>query len=174
MMQRSVPGLEFWRREDLVQEAFLKVLTNFHKFQGRSALKTWVAAVAKRHCLDLARASRAKSAQHPGEDPVWDVPDRFRQDPDYLSMLRTRLRELLGWLKQDPSGVKWGFEVLNLMLNNHGDAQRVALHMSIHTGTPWTFRKVQSVIRQIKRTEHGEELCQSLRLSQTIKIESKE
>lgn len=43
--------------EDLVQETFLRVFRNLHRYRGQASLKSWVFSIARNLCLDTLRAS---------------------------------------------------------------------------------------------------------------------
>jgi len=43
--------------EDLVQETFLRVHRNLHRYRGQASLRTWVFSIARNLCLDHLRAS---------------------------------------------------------------------------------------------------------------------
>ena len=158
-MSQDVEALSSWEPEDLVQEALLRALTKLDKFHGRSSLKTWVITVAKRHLLTMARAAAIRP--RPGGDAVLQV-GAVDQDDDRREDLKESTGDLLGWLDSNPDEVKLGWEVLNLLLWNHGNYSYVALALSIHTGTGWSEQRVRAVVRRIKETPHGRALCAAL------------
>lgn len=43
--------------EDLVQETFLRVIRNLHRYRGQSSFKTWVFSIARNLSLDYLRSS---------------------------------------------------------------------------------------------------------------------
>ncbi len=43
--------------EDLVQETFLRVMRNLHRYRGQASLKTWIFAIARNLCLDYLKAA---------------------------------------------------------------------------------------------------------------------
>ncbi len=43
--------------EDLVQETFLRVVRNLHRYRGQASVKTWVFTIARNLCLDYLRAA---------------------------------------------------------------------------------------------------------------------
>lgn len=43
--------------QDLVQETFLRVFRNLHRYQGQSSLSTWVHSIARNLCLDYLKSS---------------------------------------------------------------------------------------------------------------------
>ncbi|MDJ0836940.1 MAG: sigma-70 family RNA polymerase sigma factor [Acidobacteriota bacterium] len=70
---RNVFGLAFRmlgneaEAEDVVQETFLRAWKNLDKFDGRSALSTWLFRIASNRALDLIR-SRARADHLAGEE----------------------------------------------------------------------------------------------------------
>jgi len=159
-MHRDVASLSSWDPDDLVQEVLLRAITKLDMFEGRSSLKTWVVTLAKRHLITMARTAALKprvsieSVSEPSCD--FDLDEERRAD------LRSATGDLLGWLRETPDEVEHGWEVLNLLLWNHGQYSYVALAMAIHTGESWTEKRVRSVIRSIKETPRGRALCAAL------------
>ena len=46
--------------DDLTQETYLRAFGSLHRFEGRSSLRTWLLAVARRVCADALRARRRR------------------------------------------------------------------------------------------------------------------
>ena len=158
-MHKDMAGLAPWEPDDLVQEVFLKAITKLDRFQGRSSLKTWVVSVAKRHLLTMARAAAIRP--RPAGDAVLEVRQRVL-DRDRQGELRDSTGDLLEWLASNPDEVARGWEVLNLLLWNHGNYPYVAFAMSFHTGEGWSEQRVRAVVRKIKETPQGRALCLAL------------
>ena len=55
--------------EDLTQETYLRAFGSLHRFEGRSSLRTWLLAVARRVCADALRARRRRPSLV-GLDPL--------------------------------------------------------------------------------------------------------
>jgi RNA polymerase sigma-70 factor (ECF subfamily) len=88
--------------EDLVQETLLAALAARDRFQGQSAIRTWLLAILKRKILDHYR--RKSATPHPNEThPERDGP----QDP-----LRRRLFDADGFFRQTPAPWKTPPEML--------------------------------------------------------------
>jgi len=85
--------------DDLAQETYLRAFGSLHRFEGRSSVRTWLLAIARRVCADAVRTRRRRRltmvrddaglAEVPapgGEDPVGEsagVADLLaRMDPD--------------------------------------------------------------------------------------------
>jgi RNA polymerase sigma-70 factor (ECF subfamily) len=71
--------------EDLVQETFLRVHRNLHRYRGRAALRTWIFSIARNLCVDYHRAAgrsrlRLLDALDPGE-PGRGIPESPGADP---------------------------------------------------------------------------------------------
>ena len=60
---RSARVVEEAEVEDAVQEVMLKILRNLSSYRPTHAVSTWVYAIARNHCTDLARA-RARRPPH--------------------------------------------------------------------------------------------------------------
>jgi len=64
-------GITDERREDILQDVVLKVLTNWHQYQAQSKLSTWLYTIARNRCIDLIK-QRARvelsSGCAPGDD----------------------------------------------------------------------------------------------------------
>jgi RNA polymerase sigma-70 factor (ECF subfamily) len=46
--------------DDLTQETYLRAFAALHRFEGRSSLRTWLLAIARRVCADSVRARRRR------------------------------------------------------------------------------------------------------------------
>jgi RNA polymerase sigma-70 factor, ECF subfamily len=55
--------------DDLTQETYLRAFGSLHRFEGRSTVRTWLLAVARRVCADALRARRRRPSLV-GVDPV--------------------------------------------------------------------------------------------------------
>ncbi|MBQ1071176.1 sigma-70 family RNA polymerase sigma factor, partial [Micromonospora sp. D75] len=75
--------------EDAVQDTFVRAWRNFDKFEGRSALRTWLYRIATNVCLSMATSAQRRvrpmdlgpagvgTATHPGEprpEQIWVGP----------------------------------------------------------------------------------------------------
>ncbi|MDQ6817293.1 MAG: sigma-70 family RNA polymerase sigma factor [Actinomycetota bacterium] len=92
--------------EDAVQETFLRAWRGFERFEGRSALRSWLYRIATNVCLDMlgARARRARPMDlGPAGEPVaenlnalpevtWIEPIPTERDPAELAERRETLR----------------------------------------------------------------------------------
>jgi len=61
--------------EDAVQETFVKAWKNYDRFEGRSALRTWLYSIATNVCLDMlgARERRARPMDlGPAREPIFE------------------------------------------------------------------------------------------------------
>jgi RNA polymerase sigma-70 factor, ECF subfamily len=61
--------------EDAVQETFVKAWRNYDRFEGRSALRTWLYSIATNVCLDMlgARERRARPMDlGPAREPIFE------------------------------------------------------------------------------------------------------
>ena len=46
--------------DDLTQETYLRAFGSLHRFEGRSSLRTWLLAIARRVCADAVRSRRRR------------------------------------------------------------------------------------------------------------------
>jgi len=46
--------------DDLTQETYLRAFGSLHRFEGRSSVRTWLLAIARRVCADAVRSSRRR------------------------------------------------------------------------------------------------------------------
>src|SRR4051794_41697605 len=46
--------------DDLTQETYLRAFAALHRFEGRSSLRTWLLAIARRVCADALRARKGR------------------------------------------------------------------------------------------------------------------
>ena len=74
--------------EEIVQETWMAVVTGIERFEGRSALSTWIFSIlinqAKTHSARERRAVPFSSIAPSGEDERSVDPDRFQNDDDAL------------------------------------------------------------------------------------------
>jgi RNA polymerase sigma-70 factor (ECF subfamily) len=54
--------------EDVMQEVFIKVYSNLHKFRGESALKTWIFKIATNECMRFLNKRAVDSVSIDGDD----------------------------------------------------------------------------------------------------------
>lgn len=157
-----IHGLRGWEPEDLVQEVMLRAMIKLEKFEGRngSSLKTWVLNLARNHLIGISRsvARRPSYTTSDGNLPHRPTSD----DPPRRMLLRVTTKELLSWLRANPDGVKYGWEVLNLLLKTHGNYDYTAFAMTMHTGFPWTAQRVRAVRAKFSKTPPGQAMCQAL------------
>ena len=85
--------------DDLTQETYLRAFGSLHRFGGRSSVRTWLLAVARRVCADALRARRRRPSLvrlDPAEVEVGDGADRVGQSvavDDLLARLDADRRE---------------------------------------------------------------------------------
>lgn len=157
-MLRTIPVLRCHEPEDLVNAALQLALERLHQFQGRSLLKTWVCAIARRKFIDLGR--RAAIRPVPAGEAVEGREAVTRASSPEL---RQRAFDLVSWLKDEgKSEVPGGAEILTLLINTGANWDYTSGAMSTLTGRGWTVEAVKGAVRRIKRTEKGRALCEVL------------
>ena len=65
---------------DILNEVMLEVWRGAGRFQGRSAVKSWIFGIARHKTLDRLR-SRQRNAARAGEEPSVDIADENAVDP---------------------------------------------------------------------------------------------
>ena len=56
--------------DDLTQETYLRAFASLHRFEGRSSVRTWLLAIARRVCADAVRYRRRRRLVLVGDDDV--------------------------------------------------------------------------------------------------------
>jgi RNA polymerase sigma-70 factor (ECF subfamily) len=82
--------------DDLTQETYLRAFGALHRFEGRSSLRTWLLAIARRVCADALRSRRRRLTvvrAEPADVEVSDGVDRVGE--------QAAVRDLLGRLERD-------------------------------------------------------------------------
>jgi RNA polymerase sigma-70 factor (ECF subfamily) len=82
--------------DDLTQETYLRAFGALHRFEGRSSLRTWLLAIARRVCADALRSRRRRLTvvrAEPTDVEVSDGADRVGE--------QAAVRDLLGRLERD-------------------------------------------------------------------------
>jgi RNA polymerase sigma-70 factor (ECF subfamily) len=85
--------------DDLTQETYLRAFGSLHRFEGRSSVRTWLLAVARRVCADALRARRRRPTLvriDPAAVEVGDGVDRVGESAavgDLLARLEADRRE---------------------------------------------------------------------------------
>jgi RNA polymerase sigma-70 factor, ECF subfamily len=85
--------------DDLTQETYLRAFGSLHRFEGRSSVRTWLLAVARRVCADALRARRRRPPvvrADPLDVEVGDGADRVGESAavgDLLARLDADRRE---------------------------------------------------------------------------------
>ncbi|WP_034509777.1 sigma-70 family RNA polymerase sigma factor [Blastococcus sp. URHD0036] len=90
--------------DDLTQETYLRAFGSLHRFEGRSTLRTWLLAIARRVCADALRSRRRRRLTVVSDDAVLravegpdaDTADRVGESvvvADLLSRLTAERRE---------------------------------------------------------------------------------
>jgi RNA polymerase sigma factor (sigma-70 family) len=148
----------YWDREDLVQEAYLRVLIKIEDFKGDSKLKTWVYRIARNRALDMARRAKLNSETISREIPEESLFSRELRSSKRMEFTEG-IKALMRWLKQNPEQIENGWEVMTLMLKNGGNSRFVASAMTKHTGHKWSTRSVNNVVKKVKASRLGSELC---------------
>ena len=118
--------------EDVVHDVFEAVLCGRARFEGRSALRTWLTGVLKHKIVDLVR-QRAGIESLDAEDDG-DESDRGSQavcpapGPEHIALQRERLRQTLARIDALPSGLR---DVMQLRVLHEQSADAVCRTLGI-------------------------------------------
>lgn len=175
-MRQGAPALRDWGHDDIVQECYVRTLSQLDSYSGHSKLSTWALSVARNHLVSQARSISARPKVNLVDvecaSGVWGSAEPAHEpDPGRRVVLRSHTKELLGWLRSTPDGIEQGWAVLNLLLKTHGNWNYTANALCIHTGRPWTTERVRRVVRAIKDTPQGMALCNALGIGTTANEE---
>ena len=87
--------------EDALQEVFLKVYENAHRFEPRAGVAAWLNRITANHCLNLLRQRRPQESLDQEERP--ELPDTRATPLEALEErdLRRKLEELLAALPEN-------------------------------------------------------------------------
>ena len=109
--------------EDILQDAFIKVFQSLKKFEGRSALGTWIKRIVINTALN---SERGKIYMFPMV-PVEEVNDRFE-----VSLNSFELDTLIGFVRELPEGCQAIFNLYAIEGYSH---KEIAKMLSVSTGT---------------------------------------
>jgi RNA polymerase sigma-70 factor (ECF subfamily) len=59
--------------DDLTQETYARAFASLHRFEGRSSLRTWLLAIARRVCADAVRSRRRRRLTLVRDDAVLEA-----------------------------------------------------------------------------------------------------
>lgn len=101
-VRRMVPNTE--EAADVTQEVFIKAFQNFHRFDGRSSIRTWLFRIAYHLCVDRARKEDRTPDQvslvdsEDGEhidvaDSRWQ-PERIAMDSEIFAVVDEGIRTM--------------------------------------------------------------------------------
>ncbi|RBY89355.1 RNA polymerase subunit sigma [Blastococcus sp. TF02A-30] len=106
--------------EDLVQETYLRAFAALHRFEGRSSLRTWLLAVARRVCADAVRSRRRRRLTLVREDADLEALATVGNDPVAEG---TAVADLLARLAPDR---REAFALTQLLGLSYAEAAEVA------------------------------------------------
>ena len=67
--------------DDLTQETYLRAFGSLHRFEGRSSVRTWLLAIARRVCADAVRSRRRRRLALVRDDDLAEVAGPGGADP---------------------------------------------------------------------------------------------
>jgi RNA polymerase sigma-70 factor, ECF subfamily len=101
-VRRMVPNPD--EAADVTQEVFIRAFQNFHRFDGRSSVRTWLFRIAYHLCVDRARKND-RTPQHVGlvdsedgetieiSDTRWQ-PDQLVMDDELMAVVEEGIRTM--------------------------------------------------------------------------------
>lgn len=91
---------------DLVQEVFLGVYRNLHRFRGDAKFSSWLFRIAHNKAVDLNRRKRLLSSSATGrdetDDPIQELPAAAGFEPDLQAMETERNRQIVSLMARLP------------------------------------------------------------------------
>ena len=91
---------------DLLQEVFLGVYRNLHRFRGDAKFSSWIFRIAHNKAIDLSRRKRLLTGYPQGDyedaDPFAGMPADLSQEPDAQLMQSQQNHRTLALLTQLP------------------------------------------------------------------------
>ena len=132
-VRRMVPGAE--DASDITQEVFIRAFQNFHRFDGRAGVRTWLFRIAYNLCVDRARKTDRSPSEVTTVDPYEgeeiDVADS-RWEPEKLALdeeLRATIDRAIDGMSEKLRSV--------LLLHDREDMQyeEIAEMLAIPVGT---------------------------------------
>lgn len=113
---------------DVVQETFLKAHRNLAKFEGRSALGTWLCQIATHQAIDLSRRRKVRKAEPLNERLVGeDKPGESARGKAQANELREALDRALGELSDKHRTVFVLYTVENLAYKEIAEVLGISL-----------------------------------------------
>ena len=76
--------------EDVVQDAWLGMLTGLARFEGRSSLRTWTFSIL----VNRARTRGKREARTLPQPPLIDAPSRWDASPEAVALSKEAMRQL--------------------------------------------------------------------------------
>lgn len=129
LVGRLLVGKQGAGRDDVAQEAFIRVLRGIARFDpaGGAKLSTWILTVATRTCLNAIRDGRRAAAVHPEPGPAAapDDPERAAAD----RQLRLRVEAAMAGLSEEMRAV------LVLRAYHDFDYDEIAAAVGVEVGT---------------------------------------
>jgi RNA polymerase sigma-70 factor (ECF subfamily) len=107
--------------DDLTQETYARAFASLHRFEGRSSLRTWLLAIARRVCADAVRSRRRRRLTLVRDDADLEALGRA-DDADRVSE-GAAVTDLLGRLAPDR---REAFALTQLLGLSYAQAAEVA------------------------------------------------
>jgi RNA polymerase sigma-70 factor, ECF subfamily len=107
--------------DDLTQETYARAFASLHRFEGRSSLRTWLLAIARRVCADAVRSRRRRRLTLVRDDA--DLETLRRADDADRVAEGAAVTDLLGRLDPDR---REAFALTQLLGLSYAEAAEVA------------------------------------------------
>ncbi len=102
--------------EDVLQEAFVKVFLNIHKFEGKGAIENWI----RRIVINTAITHYHQNQKHRFHQDIDDIAESTIKDMSFDTCDFTQ-EELLGVIKSLPPGYRMVFNLFAIEGYKHKD-----------------------------------------------------
>ena len=140
---------------DLLQEVFLGVYRNLHRFRGDAKFSSWLFRIAHNKAIDLSRRKRLLAGTPPnagGEaDPLEGLPADRQQEPE-ISLMRSELNQrIVERLSQLPLAQRL---VVELKVFQSMTFEEIADMQDISENTAKT--RFYAALKKLKQTTEGE------------------
>ncbi len=114
---------------DAMQDGFVKIFLNLHKYEGRSSFSTWISRIMMNTAIDMIK--KISKVQFVRDDYYFDN-DKINGEEDYVEEPSLNQAQLLDLIDKMPNGYKMVFNMYAIDGLGHKDIGNV---LGISEGT---------------------------------------